>query len=166
MSIFYKFAILMSAVIPSDYSSQLTNLLRYPSLSTSNDYHPSDTHHSVLLLRQAFALYTAPNAATGASIVVENRNLLGIPIEVPETPVTRRKGAKMGPRRTASVEFIPPTQGKSSSGRRGGEISQSVQLGLPELIAKGLLETGESLGINKTVMSAVSELRVSPFYLV
>ena len=98
--------------------------------------------------------------------MVENRNLLGIPIEVPETPVTRRKGTKMGPRRTASVEFIPPTQGKSSSGRRGGEISQSVQLGLPELIAKGLLETGESLGINKTVMSAVSELRVSPFYLV
>jgi TBC1 domain family protein 5 len=34
-------------------------------------------------------------------------------------------------------------------------------MGLPELIARGLLDRGESLGINKTVMNAVSELRVS-----
>jgi hypothetical protein len=32
---------------------------------------------------------------------------------------------------------------------------------IPEMIARGLLERGESLGINKTLMSAVSELRVS-----
>ena len=150
-------------VIPSDYSTQLTYLLRYPPLSDSPSY---DIHHSVLLLRQAFALFTAPNASTGASITVENRNLLSIPIEVPEAPVTRRRTAR--PRRTASAEF---TQGKSSNGataergsriagKRPGEGSQSVQLGLPELIARGLIERGESLGINKTVMNAVSELRV------
>ena len=93
--------------------------------------------------------------------MVENRNLLNIPIEVPEAPVTRRR---MKPRRTASAEFV---QGKNAGregsrivGNRGGELSQSVQLGLPELIARGLLERGESLGINKTVMNAVSELRV------
>ena len=34
-------------------------------------------------------------------------------------------------------------------------------MGLPEMIARGLLERGESLGINKTVMNAVSELKVS-----
>jgi TBC1 domain family protein 5 len=39
--------------------------------------------------------------------------------------------------------------------------SPSFQLGLPELIARGLMDRGESLGINKTVMNAVSELRVS-----
>ncbi|KAG5646643.1 hypothetical protein DXG03_002633 [Asterophora parasitica] len=33
------------------------------------------------------------------------------------------------------------------------------QMGLPEMIARGLIERGESLGINKTLMSAVSELR-------
>jgi hypothetical protein len=37
----------------------------------------------------------------------------------------------------------------------------SFQMGLPELIARGLMDRGESLGINKTVMNAVSELRVS-----
>lgn len=40
--------------------------------------------------------------------------------------------------------------------------SPSFQIGLPELIARGLMDRGESLGINKTVMNAVSELRVSP----
>lgn len=33
-----------------------------------------------------------------------------------------------------------------------------------EIIARGLLERGESLGINKTVMNAVSELKVSSVY--
>lgn len=36
----------------------------------------------------------------------------------------------------------------------------STPMGLPEMIARGLLERGESLGINKTVMNAVSELKV------
>ncbi len=44
-------------------------------------------HHAVLLLRQALALQMSPNPATGSSIVIENRNLLGIPVEVPLTPV-------------------------------------------------------------------------------
>ena len=34
-------------------------------------------------------------------------------------------------------------------------------MAIPEMIARGLLERGESLGINKTVMNAVSELKVS-----
>jgi TBC1 domain family protein 5 len=32
------------------------------------------------------------------------------------------------------------------------------------MIARGIIERGESLGINKTLMSAVSEIRVSPTY--
>lgn len=34
-------------------------------------------------------------------------------------------------------------------------------MGIPEMLARGLLERGESLGINKTVMNAVSEIKVS-----
>lgn len=37
------------------------------------------------------------------------------------------------------------------------------QMGLPESIARNLLDRGESLGINKTFLSAVSELRVRYF---
>jgi hypothetical protein len=37
-------------------------------------------------------------------------------------------------------------------------------MGLPESIARGLLDRGESMGINKTFLTAVSELRVSFLY--
>jgi len=33
-------------------------------------------------------------------------------------------------------------------------------MGLPEMIARGLMERGESLGINKTLSSALTELKV------
>ena len=36
----------------------------------------------------------------------------------------------------------------------------SNPMAIPEMLARGLLERGESLGINKTVMNAVSELKV------
>jgi TBC1 domain family protein 5 len=37
----------------------------------------------------------------------------------------------------------------------------NAQLNLPEF-AKGLLDRGEALGINKTFMNAVSEIKVHP----
>ena len=49
-----------------------------------------------------------------------------------------------------------------SEGSGRGHIRQgSNPMAIPEMIARGLLERGESLGINKTVMNAVSELKVS-----
>lgn len=38
--------------------------------------------------------------------------------------------------------------------------SSSPAIGIPEMLARGLLERGESLGINKTLYSAVAELKV------
>lgn len=55
----------------------------------------------------------------------------------------------------AASEHIP-----GSSPSESLRQQSSFQLGFPELIARGLLDRGESLGINKTVMSAVSELKV------
>lgn len=98
----------------------------------------------------------SPTAATGVSVVHENLNLLGIPTEVPDPPPppTRRR-----PR--------PAERGTSSShanlreeGGKGHIRQSSGPMALPEMIARGLLERGESLGINKTVMNAVSELKV------
>ena len=152
-------------VIPADYSTQLTRLLRYPPPPTDAD--PSAPHHAVLLLRQAFALYTSPNPSTGSSIAIENRNLLNIPLEVPEpqqSPVRTRRPAT---RVRSSTDIRKVGQSVGSGGttpqtqnNRPVPQSQSLQLGFPELLARGLLERGESLGINKTVMNAVSELRV------
>ncbi|KAF8654199.1 hypothetical protein AX16_003726 [Volvariella volvacea WC 439] len=137
-----------TTLMSSDYSGQLTVLLRYPTPPTGA---PGLEHHANLLFRQAQALQVAPVPATGAAISLENRTHLNIPIEVPESVThVSSKGVPIRP--------------KSATSPRGGEAglrpqASSSQLGLPEMIARGLLERGESLGINKTFMSAVSELR-------
>lgn len=97
----------------------------------------------------------APSVATGAAVVYENRNLLNIPVELPDSlPSPMRRRPPVGER------------GKSYSsadiGIRRAEHSRhqsSGSMGLPEILARGLLDRGESLGINKTVMNAVSELK-------
>ena len=48
-------------------------------------------------------------------------------------------------------------------GRSSFFKQNSHQMGLPESIARNLLDRGESLGINKTFLSAVSELKVRYF---
>ncbi|KAG0705875.1 rab-GTPase-TBC domain-containing protein [Suillus ampliporus] len=128
-------------LIPSDYSMQLTYLLRYPPCSEAEDGAP---HHAILLLRQASSLEISRTPSAGAIVMTENRNLLNIPLEVPDPPVQMKRRAR------------PPGQHGQGEHMRQ---SPSFQMGLPELLARGLMDRGESLGINKTVMNAVSELR-------
>lgn len=127
-------------------------LLRYPPCPV----HEGAPHHILLLIRQATALEILHTPSAGASLAIENRNLLNIPIEVPEPPpVVRRKAHPIRTHQMAISEHIsgsPPTESLRQQ--------PSFQLGFPELIARGLLDRGESLGINKTVMNAVSELKV------
>ncbi|KAJ7046706.1 rab-GTPase-TBC domain-containing protein [Mycena alexandri] len=133
-------------LIPSDYSGQLTSLLRYPSHPT-----PDGPHHTSVLLQQALALQMSPTQSTGGALVLENRNFLNIPTEVPEPPPPpQRRGARPGRDKTPT-----PAGAKPSSDSRP---QPAPQMGL-EVFARGLLERGESLGINKTLMSAVPELR-------
>jgi len=152
------------AVIPSDCSGQLTYLLRYssnPSNFSSESTPSTATHHTALLLRQALTLQMSPTAATGSSIVIENRNLLNLPVEVPESPsqTSRRRGGRSEGRRKSASETrsTPPESGYSSRGSMGR--SANGQLNLPDF-AKGLLDRGEALGINKTFLNAVSEIKV------
>lgn len=149
------------AVIPSDYSGQLTHLLRYSSNLPIESMPSTAPHHTALLLRQALILQMSPTAAVGASIILENRNLLSIPIEVPEPspPASRRRGERLGGRRKSVSETrsAPPDSGHSNRGSIGR--AANGQLNLPEF-AKGLLDRGEALGINKTFMNAVSEIKV------
>ncbi|KAK1232957.1 hypothetical protein PQX77_003871 [Marasmius sp. AFHP31] len=137
-------------LIPADYTGQLTVLLKYPSPPSDGETGIAGPHHTSLLLKQALALQMSPNPSTGAGVVTENRNYLGIPIEVPEPapPPTRRRPALQSDRSS-------PRPGPSSHARQ----SSSPQMGYPEMFARGLIERGESFGINKTLMGAVSELR-------
>ncbi|KAG1782766.1 rab-GTPase-TBC domain-containing protein [Suillus placidus] len=135
-------------LIPSDYSMQLTYLLRYPP-SQAEDGAP---HHAILLLRQASSLEMSRTPSAGAIVMAENRNFLNIPLEVPDPPVQMRRRARPP---ISSSDFHGTSSGQGEHMRQ----SPSFQMGLPELIARGLMDRGESLGINKTVMNAVSELR-------
>lgn len=148
-------------VIPSDYSTQLTFLLRYPpppahNLASSIPNGQSFAAcHVTLLLRQALSLQISPTVATGASVVYENRNLLNIPSEVPEPPPPPTK-RRAGQAWTSTINDGPlralqrPIHLRSAS---------SSSLGFPD-IARNILDRSESLGINRTVMNAVSEIKV------
>ena len=147
-------------MIPADYSTQLTYLLRYPSSPTPEGtptFSPT-VNYATLLLRQALTLQMSPSAATGTSVVFENNNLLNIPAEVPEPPPPP---ARRRARTAVRGESFSGDAGASTSTRANHMRQGSTPLGLSEMIARGLLERGESLGINKTVMNAVNELKVS-----
>ena len=152
-------------VIPSDYSTQLTLLLRYPPppvhqlASSTAIEQPFTTHHTTLLLRQALSLQIAPTVATGASVVYENRNLLNIASEVPEPPPPpMKRRAEQG--RTTVINDGPLRMLQRPVHARYGS---SGSLGLPD-IAKNIFDRSESLGINRTVMNAVSEIKVMAEY--
>jgi TBC1 domain family member 5 len=106
-------------------------------------------------------LQMSPTAAAGASIVLENRVLLNLPAEVPEPPPAafRRRSERTGGRRKSASETRTslPEGGSSSRGSLGR--TGSGQLNLPDF-AKNLLDRGEALGINKTFINAVSEIKV------
>ncbi|KAH9948093.1 RabGAP/TBC [Amylocystis lapponica] len=142
-------------LMPADYSGQLTYLLHYPQ-SPQPTSEPSAVPHTSLLLRQALALQMSPSAAMGVSIVHENRNLLDIPVEVPDPPPPpARRRTRAGGQSFSTSEYTARGEGRAGTHMR----QQSTPMGLPEMLARGLLERGESLGINKTVMNAVSELK-------
>ncbi|KAH9857616.1 hypothetical protein C2E23DRAFT_805051 [Lenzites betulinus] len=148
-------------LIPADYSSQLTYLLRYPgdAAAAGGSHEDTPVHHAILLLRQALTLQMSPTPTIGVSIIHENKNLLGIPTEVPppvSPPVRRRP--RMGESR-GSFTGEAPARSEASGSRGVHNRQQSSPMGLPESLARGILERGESLGINKTVMNAVSELK-------
>lgn len=96
----------------------------------------------------------SPTQATGNSLVIENRNFLNIPVEVPEPPPPpQRRGVR-------SRDKTPTAVGGRTSADSRLLPTVTPQINL-ENFARSLLERGENLGINKTIMSAVPELRVS-----
>ena len=143
----------MIIVIPADYSGQLTTLLRYPSPPTTVNKVEGAPHHTVLLLRQALALQIAPMPATGASIAMENRTFLNILLDVPTFSSTKRT--------TRPPSSSTGSEDSSSAARGHSRQVSSSTVNISDMLTRGLVERGESLGINKTLLSAVTEIRVS-----
>ncbi|KAL1707767.1 rab-GTPase-TBC domain-containing protein [Schizophyllum commune] len=142
-------------LIPADYSGQLTALLRYPSppRTTLAD----GSLHTTLLIKQAIELQSSPSPTTGATIMMQNRNMLGIPSEVPQPPPTPPRRPARGRPKTNSYSGASPATSHAPPRGHARQGSAS-QFGIPEMLAKGLMERGEGLGINN-IMSAVSELK-------
>ncbi|KAG9012881.1 hypothetical protein FRB90_006458, partial [Tulasnella sp. 427] len=128
-------------LIPTDYSSQLTALLRYPPLppQTQDPVIP----HANLLLRQAMFIKLAPSPTAGVNVVMENRDALGIPAEVPEPQIRPRR---------LNTRTPPVRGGRPASAGVGGDLRRDVG-GLQDLIANRLFD-GTS-----AVFSTVSEIR-------
>ncbi|KAG8900147.1 hypothetical protein FRB99_006207 [Tulasnella sp. 403] len=122
-------------LIPSDYSGQLTALLRYPPL-------PPQEHklmpHTNLLLRQALNVRSTPTPTSGVTLMMENRDILGIPSEVPEPEVQREQNR------------LPI---RNRPGSAGGDLDRRDSVGLQDLIASRWSD------VNSAVFSTVSELR-------
>jgi hypothetical protein len=105
----------------------------------------------------------APTPSTGTSVILENRNLLSIPSDIPDAssvPTGRRVGH---PTRDKSASISVSRLGFHDTNTPSAHSRHlsSQQLGLPEMIARGLLDRGESLGLNKTLMNAVTEFKVN-----
>ena len=100
----------------------------------------------------------APTPAAGASLTFENQTILEIPVEIP-TPasLTGLSGSGKG---HFTRQQTSSTLGRDGSFGSHNRLASSSSMGLPEMIARGLMERGESLGINKTLSSALTELKV------
>ena len=101
----------------------------------------------------------SPTPAAGAAVVYENHSLLNIHSEVPDPPSPpRRVGRPSDARRRKNVSTTESPEVRQSGSGHSRQVNS--QVGLPEMIARGLLDRGEALGINKTLMNAVSEIKV------
>lgn len=139
-----------SQLLSADYSGQLALLLHYPTAELTPS--AQTLSHTSLLVKQALALQLSPKPSTGAITMLENNTLLDIPVEVAVPQRAPRTRPTHVPRaKSASTSFS----------NTSNTLSRQQAMNIPEMITRGLLDRGESLGINKTVMNAVSELKKS-----
>ncbi|CAE7210466.1 unnamed protein product, partial [Rhizoctonia solani] len=121
----------------AEYTDALTYLLRYPPppsltqpLSPSN-VNPSDpVLHTHVLVQQALMLRANPSPSTGATIVLQNRSVLDIPIEAPPPPPPQQR---RGGRRKSLGSGADP------KGSAGAKSSSKPPAGFGKHIPEGSL---------------------------
>ncbi|KAB5589269.1 TBC1 domain containing protein [Ceratobasidium theobromae] len=146
-------------LISADYTTALTYLLRYPpppSVPQSSEA-PEPLLETHILVQQALSLRANPSVSTGSTVVLQNRSLLGIPIEAPSPPPPERRA---GRRRSIGAG----SDSRTAKGRPAGlkHVPEGSLSGLAafnslgeraDVIAKGLRDIGGTVG------SRVSEIR-------
>lgn len=136
---------LLTPVIHADYPTLLTHLLHYPSPSTTYPFKPS------LILTQARLLQSNVSSASGAEVVMENHELLGIKASGPDADASADPDA-------SSNSFLFG-RGATPSPRPGSATRGKARAGVQGL-AQGLFERAQKAGLDKAFMSTVNDLRV------
>lgn len=131
-------------VLASDYAGILTLLLKYPPHSTALPLSPS------LLLTQAIRIRDTPHASTGAAISLENQEKLGIPACVPDEQRSPQQGV------SGSMRGRQKNSPSSSTARAVGLAPKGYGF---ESFARGLMDRAQASGLDKAILSTVSELR-------
>lgn len=132
-----------TTVIEADYPTLLTHLLHYPAPSSTYPFDPA------LVLSQAIFLRDNITPASGVQVVIQNQDLLGIKAQPPERPVDHdeRPVRRAGPARgRVPISHNLTQQQQQRPGVQG--------------FAQGWLDRAQAAGLDKAVLSAVSDLRV------
>jgi TBC1 domain family protein 5 len=129
------------AVIEADYPTLLTQLLHYPAPSPTYPFDPS------LILSQAIFLKGNISPASGVEIVLQNQDILGIKAQPPERDRSEEPERIRGQRAPRGR----PSQGPGQAQQRGVQG-----------FAQGWIDRAQAAGLDKAVLSAVSDLRVCP----
>lgn len=140
-----------TAVIEADYSTLLTNLLRYPAPSPTYPFDPS------LILAQAIFLRDSISPASGVEVVLRNQDLLGVKAQPPERERERER-AEEPTRRAGPGRGSAPVRGRPSTSASPGQ-GMSQKAGV-QGFAQGWIDKAQAAGLDKAVLSAVSDLRV------
>ena len=133
-------------MLPSDYPGVLTLLLKYPGHAADLPLNPT------LLLQQARSLRDNPSPSTGAAISLQNQETLGIPAYEPDgtesIPSVSHHDSLRSRQRSAPASS-PSARSPAASARGYGF----------ESLARGFMERAQASGIDKTILSTVSEFR-------
>ncbi|EJT52581.1 hypothetical protein A1Q1_03383 [Trichosporon asahii var. asahii CBS 2479] len=130
-------------IVAADYPVVLTNLLHYPSPSPSYPFNPG------LILQQAQRLRDDTSAASGVEVMLQNQELLGV---------------RAGGSSTVDLSEPPASPGYSFFGRNtpspGPNGRARARAGVQSL-AQGLFERAQKAGLDKAILSTVTDLRNS-----
>ncbi|WRT63648.1 uncharacterized protein IL334_000571 [Kwoniella shivajii] len=130
--------LIRNELIEADYPTLLTQLLHYPSPSTSYPFEP------FLVLSQALFLRNNISPAAGVEIVIQNQDILGVKASPPERSEEER--VILNSRNRGGM--ISRGSGRGSRGRAGmGGLAQ------------GIFERAQAAGLDKAFLATVSDLR-------
>ncbi|BEJ13457.1 hypothetical protein CspHIS471_0306310 [Cutaneotrichosporon sp. HIS471] len=140
--------LIRNELIHADYPTLLTHLLHYPSPCDTYPFKPA------LILSQAKILRSNPTSASGAEVVMQNHEMLGVNAGGPDITDNPIDPEAMT---SASLFF---SRGTAPSPRPGSATRGKARAGVQGL-AQGLFERAQKAGLDKAFMSTVNDLRSS-----